>query len=196
MAKKKEKAPPPDGPPQPEKPKVIQILSVKRTRKKIMIRWQQGDSIFNLDEPDNPLPEFNAAFDALPSVVGTICHLGSEYCEKGMRCVKMDVGEKGGTNTVALHVRKDIDDAAKEFSFKTPERLLAHPTEPGKYTPPLPPSDAALVEDMIEQAKQYVWGNRAQGVLGLEDEADEDEDGDGEGDEPKLPGIDEKAAAK
>jgi len=130
------------------------------------------------------------------SKAGTICHLGANYVKSGLRVVKLDVGEKGGAPTVALHCRKDIDDAAKEFAFKTPERLLAHPTQEGKYTPPLPKDDVALVEEMIEQAKQYVFGNRAQGEIQFDGDEDED-DGDGkEGEELPFAPTTDKAAAK
>lgn len=180
MAKKKSKRGTSDAA-LPEKTKAIEIVSVKRGRRNVVIHWRKGDADFQLDERDNPLPAFYTAFDALAPVVGTICHLGANYVKSGLRVVKMDMGEKGGTPTVALHVRKDIDDAAKEFAFKTPERLLAHPTQEGKYTPPLPKGDAGLVEEMIEQAKQYVLGNRAQGEIAFEsddeDEGDEDKTG-------------------
>lgn len=179
----KNKSAPKDGaPPEVEKPKIIQIVSVKRGRRNVVIHWTQGDSAFQLDERANPLPAFYAAFDALPPVVGTICHLGATYTKSGLRVVKMDMGEKGGAPTVALHARKDIDDAAKEFAFKTPERLLAHPSQEGKYTPPLPKGDAGIIEEMIEQAKRYVRGERAQGEI-------EFEDGDDDGDEDDESGA-------
>ncbi len=186
MAKKKKEpdAPPADSPPQPEKPKVIQIVSVYRGRRNVVIHWLQGDAKHSLDERDAPLPAFYAAFDALPEVVATICHLGAKYAAKGLRVVKMDCGEKGGAPTVALHARKDIDDAMKEFAFKTPERLLAHPSAEGKYTAPLTPSDVALVEEMIEQAKQYIWGHRAQGIIEFHEEGAQE--GDSADDELQL----------
>jgi hypothetical protein len=178
--------------PKPPAQKPIQIVSVKRGRRNVVIHYTKGDASFELDERDNPLPAFYAAFDALPPVVGTICHLSVKYTGSGLRVIKLDVGEKGGVATVALHCRKDIDDAAKEFAFKTPERLLAHPTQEGKYTPPLPQSDVALVEEMIEQAKQYVMGNRAQGEIQFEAD-EEDDDGDDDGKTEEFPGLTEPA---
>lgn len=177
MTKKKKKPAPRSKAPAAEKPKTIDIVSVKRGRRNIVIHWKQGEAKFELDERDNPLPSFYKAFDALCPVVATICHLGVKYVTSGMRVIKMDMGEKGGTPTVALHCRKDIDDAAKEFAFKTPERLLAHPAQEGKYTPPLPSEDKALVEDMIEEAKRYVRGERAQGEIQFEGDDDDDEGG-------------------
>ncbi len=164
--------------PPAEKPKAIEIISVKRGRRNIVIHYAKGDAKFELDERDNPLESFYAAFDALAPVVGTIAHLGANYYKTGLRVIKMDMGTKGGAATVALHARKDIDDAAKEFAFKTPERLLSHPTEEGKYTPPLPKADVGLVEEMIEQAKAYVRGERSQGEISFAGDKDEDADED------------------
>lgn len=187
------KTPAPDAGPPPEKPKVIQITSVKRTRKSVIITHTQGDAKFTCDESDLPLPSFYAAFDALAPLVGTICHFHAKYSETGMRVIRMDIGEKGGVQTVSLHARKDIDDAMKEFALHTPERLLAHPSQEGKYTPPLVAEDVALVEEMIEQAKQYVFGNRAQGQISFPD-ADGDDDGD-EDDEGGSLQFEQPAAA-
>lgn len=190
-----------DKPPKAEKPKAIAIVSVKRTRKTIEIAWKQGDASFDLSERDNPLPGFNKAMDALAPIVSTICHLPPKYSEKGLRVVGFRMGEQSGAETVSLKARKDIDDAAKEFAFTTPDRLLAHPTTPGKYTPPLDKADAALVHEAVEQAKLYVRGERAQGQIAFEDDDGEGDDGSGEADPkqgeliPMDPGATGKAVA-
>lgn len=157
----------------------IQIGKVKRTRKRIEIDWGQGDAAFVLRERDNPLPSFNVSFDALSPVVAAICHFPEDYCLTNLRIVGIVMGEMSGTKTVSIIARKTLDDAAKEFAFTTPARLLANPTEPGTYTPPLSPEHAELVAEAEEQAKLYIRGERAQGQMSLEDE----DDPDGEGDE-------------
>lgn len=161
----------------PEKPKEIEIVSVKRTRRSIVIHWRQGDGDFKLDERDNPLPSFGVAIDALAKLVPTICHFSKTYAYEGLRVVGFDLGSKGGATTVVLRVRKDLDDASKEFAFVTPERLLEQPTEEGAYTPPLGTEANALVAECIAEAKLYVKGDRAQGQIAFE--GDED-DSDGE----------------
>ena len=163
--------------PAAEKPKAIEIITVKRTRKTIYIKWRQGDGVFDLNERDNPLPDFLTAMDALAPIAGTICHLPRTY-ETGLRVVGFTIGEQSGAQTVFLIARKDIDDAAKEFAFTTPARLLAHPAEPGKYTPPLDEADASAVVEAIEQAKLYVRGERAQGQIAFEDDQEGEEDTD------------------
>lgn len=180
--------------PQVEKPRPIEIVSVKRTRKTIAIKWRQGDATFDLNERDNPLPSFYEALDALPPIVATVCHFPPTYADEGLRVIGVVIGEKGETPTASFIVRKDIDDAAKEFAFKTPERLLAHPTNPGKYTPPLSNKDADLVYAVVEEAKRYVMGERAQGQIAFEDEGEEQGDGPLNDEGDPLPGMNDAAA--
>jgi hypothetical protein len=177
--------------------KAIDIKSVQRTRKTICIHWAQGDGTFDLDERDNPLPSFPKAFDALTPLVATILHLPAAWAAENLRVIGLIMGEQGGAQTVSLVCRKSLSDASKEFPFKTPPRLLSHPTEPGSYTPPLTEADAGLVDEAVEQAKLYVRGDRAQGQIAFEDDKGAD---DGSGDvEPKgdatapLPFAPEKA---
>lgn len=156
----------------------INVASIKRTRKRIEIAWTQGDAAFDLKERDNPLPSFVAALDALVPLVGTICHLPEDYTATNCRVTGVILGEQDGVETVALVARKGLDDASKEFVFKTPARLLAHPTEEGSYTPPLTGKEAEAVAEAIEQAKMYIRGERAQGQIAFEDEDGDGDDGD------------------
>lgn len=155
-------------PPRPAS-KAIEIASVQRTRKTVVIFYRQGDGKFDLDERDNPLPSFGQAFDALTPLVSSILHVPETWAAENLRVVGLIMGEQGGAATVQLVCRKSLSDASKEFPFKTPPRLLAHPTEPGSYTPPLINAEAALVWEAVEQAKLYVRGDRAQGQIAFDD---------------------------
>lgn len=178
--------------PKLEKPKHIGITSVKLGRKTISIAWTQGEASFDLCERDNPLPAFYPAFTALASVAGIICHFPKNYAEEGLRIIGLTIGDAGGVNTISIKAKKDIDDAQREFSFSTPTRLLAHPIQEGKYTPPLAKEDAALVGEAIEQAKAYVRGERAQGQIAFE--GDDDDDGEDEDVAERLPGLNDGKA--
>lgn len=167
-------------------PLTIEIVEVKRTRKRIEIAWTQGKSRFDLAETDNPLPSFLTALDALAPLVATICHLPPEYAREGLRVTGVAIGEHSGARTVSLTARKDLDDASKEFVFRTPARMLAIPASEGSYTPPLSNADVALVDEAIEQAKQYVRGERAQGEIVFETDEDDDYEPDHD-DLPLLP---------
>lgn len=63
----------------PEKPKTIQIESVKVTRRYVRIAWTQGDDSHKVTFHDNPLPSFYAAMDALAPLVSLICHFPPDY---------------------------------------------------------------------------------------------------------------------
>jgi hypothetical protein len=171
----------------PSQPLTIQIVEIKRTRKRIEIAWTQGKSRFDLAETDNPLPSFMASLDALAPLVATICHLPPEYAKEGLRVTGVAIGEHSGAPTVSLTARKDLDDASKEFVFRTPARMMAIPAAEGSYTPPLCNADVALVDEAIEQAKGYVKGERAQGEIIFEQDEDDEEEFDPE-DLPLLPG--------
>jgi hypothetical protein len=168
-------------------PATLQIVEIKRTRKRIEIAWTQGKSRFDLAETDNPLPSFMASLDALAPLVATICHLPPEYAAEGLRVTGVAIGEHSGAPTVSLTARKDLDDASKEFTFRTPARMLAIPAAEGSYTPPLCNADVALVEEAVEQAKCYVRGERAQGEIVFEVDEDDEEEFDAD-DLPLLPG--------
>ena len=149
-------------------PQLIQITEAHRKRKTVAISYSKGEGHHSLDERENPLPEFGKAFDSLLHLVAIILNLPESWLEN-CRVVGIKLDTLGGAQTVSLIGRKALDDASKEFVFVTPPRLLAHPSEPGSYTPPLTLAQAALIEEVIEQAKQYVMGNRAQGEIPFED---------------------------
>jgi hypothetical protein len=172
MAKKKDSTA--DAPAKPEKPKEIEIVSVKRTRHSIVIHWRQGNGDFKLDERDNPLPSFGVAIDALGSIVSTICHFPQSYIA-GLRVSGFDLGSRGGATTIVIRAKKDLDDSSKEFGFVTPERLLEQPSEEGSYSPPLGVEAAALIAECIAEAKAYVKGDRAQGQIELPEGAEDDD---------------------
>ena len=184
MARKKKQAPA-DAPAAPEKPRSIQITSVKRTRKTIEIGWTQGDASFDLCERDNPLPSFGAALDALLPIVVAVLHLPEDYADK-ISVTGFNIGEQSDARTVSFRVEVTFDDASKTLKFTTPTRLLAHPVTPGVYTPPLPLEFVGRVEEAIEQARLYIIGERAQGQIELPEGDDEDSEAEDDGGE-QLP---------
>jgi len=173
------------------KPRAIEITSALRTRKTIAIAWTQGEGSFDLDERDNPLPAFAKAFDALGLLVPVILGVGEEWMEN-LRVIGIKMGDQGGAASVQLVCSKGLADAAKAFKFTTPARLLKHPADPGTYTPPLSEEHAALVWEAVEQAKNYVKGDRAQGQIAFE--GDDDEEGGDGGEESEAERLKREAA--
>jgi hypothetical protein len=179
----------------------LTIQSVKRTRKRIFIAYHNGVEDLTISSTDNPLPDFHTALDKLPALMCVICAFPESYAE-GLRPMGIKMGEQGEADTVSVLGQKSLSDAAKALNIVTPPRLLAHPTEPGTYTPPLTEEQAEGVWALIEAAKDYVKGKRAQGVLpGFDGEEDEEEHGGGEGEgkenpaQEKLPGVVEEFPA-
>jgi len=186
MAKKKKQAPA-DAPAPAERPRSIQIKSVKRGRKSIEIAWTQVDSGFKLNERDNPLPSFGAALDALVPVVIAVLHLPRDWeSADALSIVGFTIGEQSGATTISIKASVNLSDAAKLFTFTTPPRLLAHPVTPGVYTPPLEMGHVTRVEEAIEQARLYIIGERAQGQIELPEGDDEDSEAEDDGGE-QLP---------
>lgn len=178
----------------------IVIKKIKRTRRKLLIAWHNGTEDLSVNSTENALPEFHEALDALASLTCEVCAWSPEYSEN-MRVMGVAMGEQGEAETVSILAQKSLVDAGKALNIATPPRLLSHPTEPGSYTPPLTDKQAELVYALIEAAKDYAKGNRAQGELpgigGVEDE----EEGGGEmhiggTEELNLPDDEEKPKAK
>jgi len=155
----------------------MEIHKVKRTKKEIQVEWTEESGTFQASERENPLPAFPAAMEALIPVALAIGHLPGEYAS-GLRVVGFTMSEQSGSPAVSLICKKDLDDAAKTFDFRLPARALQEPSSPGTYTPALSKEHAAIVTEAIEQAKAYVRGERAQGMIAFDVET-ASEDGSG-----------------
>jgi len=177
---KKPTAPKTDTPP-PAAPKAtpLTILKVRRTRKHVLISYRNGHEEHpNFKSSDMPLPAFDQAISALAPLVCELLHLPEKYVEN-MRAIGVTIADGSGNEMVTVIAQKSLDDANGPFNIATPLRLMETPTVEGSYSPPLTSKQADLVDEVIEQAKQYILGNRAQGQIefkGEEDEAEEDED--------------------
>lgn len=156
-------------------PGSIVIAKVKRTRKRLFVSWNNGSEDRSVNSTENALPDFQTSLDALAPLVCEICAWPAEYAQD-LRVMGVVMGEQGEADTVSIIAQKSLVDAGKALNISTPPRLLAHPTEPGSYTPPLMDAQAELVWALIEAAKDYAKGNRAQGELpgigGIEEEDD------------------------
>lgn len=157
------------------------IKTVKRTRKRLAVSWHNGTEDRSVNSTENSLPEFQQALDALAPLVCEICAWSADYA-LNLRIIGVKMGEQGEADTVSILAQKSLVDAGKALNIATPPRLLSHPSEPGSYTPPLTDAQAELVWALIEAAKDYAKGNRAQGELpgigGFEDP--ENDEGGGE----------------
>ncbi len=163
------------GPP-PEKPKIIDVLEVRRTRRFITIKYKHGDDTHTLKTNEAPLPEFGQALDALADVARTVVEAPEEWTAN-LSVTGFKHEAFRDVRAASILISKGIAASGKVLKVTTPAALLAQPQTEGAFTPPLKADHVALVEEAIEQAKRYILGERAQGTLPLQkpEESDPDE---------------------
>jgi hypothetical protein len=174
MAKRstKSETPPPAAPAPKATP--LTILKVRRTRKHVVIEYRNGDEDHKLKSRDKPLPVFDNAVAALAPLVCELLHLPKTYVEN-MRAVGVTITDTSGNEQVTVIAAKSIDDAQGPFNIATPLRLMDLPEAEGSYTPPLGANQVGLIDEVVEQAKQYILGQRAQGQIEFKEEDADDE---------------------
>jgi hypothetical protein len=162
----------------------MHITKVRRTKKKIIVEYTVDGEERVLRAPENPLPAFNEAFDALTPLVCEICHLPAKFGNK-LTVLEVKLTDKGN-ELVTFKASKEIDDSTDAFKFSTPNRLTSHPKEEGKCSPPLKEAQVALITALIDEAAAYVKGDRAQGQIQFPAGEDDPEDGDDGAAEPEA----------
>lgn len=170
----------------------MNIRSVRLKRRAVVISYESNGEEHNITSRDMPLPSFVKAVENLASLVLDVLHLPTDY-QKGLKPTGITLTEKQETHLVAIVAQKELTDCNSPFNITTPLRFLSVPQEEGSYSPPLNEKQAALVDAVIREAKDYVKGNRAQGQLPLDAQDDmTDEDDDKAEDEGQdLPGTEE-----
>jgi hypothetical protein len=167
----------------------MNITKIRRKRTAVVVEYENEGNDYVLTAHEPPLPSFDAALKAITPLVVDILHLPKAYLgtkseeEEGKVLNELTVSgititTKQEVRLVTIVAKKDLPDAHSPFNIATPLRFLEHPDEEGSYSPALSDKQGALIEELIEEAKKYVKGERAQGTLPLDQE--EDEDGEGE----------------
>jgi hypothetical protein len=167
--------------PTTEKPKTLAIIEVRRTRRFIAIHYRKGDEDFKVRSNENPLPAFVQALDALVPIVLAVGELHETWAHN-FRIHGFTIGDMRDVKTVSIRGKKGVEMSGEMLDLTTPAALLAVPNTEGATTQPLTAAHVGLVESAIEEAKRYVLGERAQGTLDLDDEAEADADGEEAGD--------------
>lgn len=158
-----------------DKPKSIQITRLTKTRRFIQISYMHGDEKLTIKSNENPLPEFGQAIDALQPLVCHIMQLEGTYCE-GLIIIGASIGSLRDARTISIHAKKSLAQSTKLMKLDTPPVLLEAPKTEGVVTPPLDTMQVMLVDTLVEEAKRYVRGERAQGVLSIGEDEDEGDD--------------------
>jgi hypothetical protein len=180
MSKRSKKAGPATPPAAPApKATPLTILKVRRTRKHVVIRYRNGNDTHNIECSDMPLPAFDNAIAALAPLVCELIKVPASYVEN-MRAVGLTITDGSGNEQVTIIAAKSLDDANGPLNIATPLRLMDLPEAEGSYSQPLGANQVALIDEVVEQAKAYVLGERAQGQIEFkkEDEDADDDDAD------------------
>jgi hypothetical protein len=142
--------------------KEFKILKVKRTQKAIFIAFKKEDEEHDVTAHDNPLPSFYPSFDALAPLVCALCELPSKYTD-GMTVTGVTLTKSGKADACLLIAKKTIEGNTRPFNIVTP-LVLMDPPEAGEAAH-LTTKESGLVNAVIEEAKKYVRGERAQGQI-------------------------------
>lgn len=157
----------------------MNILKVRRKRTSISITYENNGEQHTVTSSEAPLPAFNKAIGALKPLILKILHLPDSYGgvdnTETLKPTGLTLTDSKGNRQVVLVANKELSDASGPFNIATPPRFLELPETEGTYSPALAEADVALVNEVIEEAKEYAKGNRAQGVL-LTDTAKSDEE--------------------
>ncbi len=170
------------------------IVKVRRTRRHVVIHYTNGEEDHQLKSRDNPLPELDRAIAALAPIVLNVLHLPESYGVDNFKCTGLTVSDAGGNAQVTLVAQKQLPECNGPLNLATPLRLLDEPIAEGAVGKPLNDEQAEAVQEVIEQAKAYVRGDRAQGQIPLEDDdggeddpADNEHTAENNPDQSKLP---------
>ncbi len=146
---------------------VIQILSVRNTRKAIVIEWMEGLDECSRSFHENPLPSFTEALNGLTEHVVTLCEFPAGYA-KGITATGITVREKGESTTALIVAQKKLKRNGRVLNIPTP-LLAVHEDPENKGADHMTDAEAAAVELMIAETKRYLAGDRAQGIIAFED---------------------------
>lgn len=172
--------------PKAEKPKHIDVIEVRRTRRFITVKYKQGDDTHTLKTNENPLPEFHQAMDALAPLACKVVE-APEGWNTNLKVTGLKHGTFRDVRSASIMLQRGVVLSGKVLNVSTPPALLSTPATEGVITEPLKPVDAELVANVIEEAKRYVKGERAQGTLDMEEpEATEGDPANEEGNQGQL----------
>jgi hypothetical protein len=176
----------------------MDITSIKLTRNNVHIEYTNEGDTYKYDSADKPLPSFYKAMEALPPLVIDTLQLPKSYIGKKPKADDSEPGYPLTVTGITIHTKGDsrlvclvatkVIDTPSPFNITVPNRYMDAPTKEGASSIPYSDKQVALIEEVIEEARKYLKGERAQGTLPLETEEQaraEPEDGNQE----SLPGT-------
>lgn len=152
----------------------MKITKIRIKRRSISISYQNDGNDFSLTSTDRPRPEMYQALNDLQPIMLEILHLPEDYSE-GLKPTGLTLVDKQEVQLVTLVGQKSLPECHSPLNLATPLRFLEHPKEEGSYSPALDQDAIERISALVEEAKAYVKGDRAQGQLPLDEEKVEEE---------------------
>jgi len=171
----------------------MEIQKVRLTRTKVSITYSNNGEEHSVSSNERPLKAFIDSIAALKPLILATCELPESYAGREptkeeddkeqcnpLRPTGITISTKGDARSVCITATKVLSRTVGPMNLCVPLRLIDHPTEEGAVSTPYSDAEVEVIENVIQCAKDYINGERAQGTLPLEAEKTEDEDGEAE----------------
>jgi hypothetical protein len=147
----------------------------------VRIEYTNEGEKLTLVSHDRPLPEFVQSVEALVPLVINTLGLPKTYAGKKptegdkepgnpLTPTGITIVTKGDSRQVLITATKVLSATPSPLNLTVPLRYMDAPTEEGATSEPYSAKEVELLEDVIQHAKDYLTGKRAQGSLPLDDE--------------------------
>ena len=147
-----------------EKQDVI-VRSVRFNGRSIHIVWHVAKDKFDVTFHENPLPSFIKAMEALAEHVCTLCEMPSKDAAK-IEPTGITVNPMEDCPIALITAKKKLKRSGRVFNISTSVlQMYKDPENEGADY--MTEAEAAAIEKMVKEAKRYVAGERAQGLLEL-----------------------------
>lgn len=170
----------------------MDLNRIKLTRKAVSIGYTNNGEELTLVSHDCPLPEFIKAVEALQPLAIQTLGLPKSYAGKKPEVGDKEAGlpltvtgitivTKGDARQVLITATKVLALTPSPLNLTVPLRYMDAPTEEGASSEPYGAKEVELLENVIQHAKDYINGKRAQGQLPLDADEPAFEQQEGEG---------------
>lgn len=176
----------------------MDITKVNVTRTNVHIEYTNEGDTYKYDSKDKPLPSFYKAMEALTPLILDTLQLPKAYAGKKPKPDDEEPGYPLTPTGITIHVKGEsrlvcitatkVIDTPGPFNITVPNRYMDAPTKEGATSVPYSTKQVALLEEVLDEARKYLKGERAQGTLPLETEEQQRSEPE-DGNQERLPGT-------
>jgi hypothetical protein len=154
----------------------IVLLSVRNRKKSIGISWTQGTDPVSREFHDQPLESFYKALEALAPHVCTLGEFPTKDSEK-IIATGLTLRPEGDNVLVLVVAKKTLKRGGRCLNIATPLLRLEEDSENANAVH-MNPDEAKAVEKVIKETLRYLAGERGQGKIDFQGEADDEKEPD------------------